>query len=152
MSCSDGGPGPGRGAIVARLALLAVIGCIGPAVAATGSAAASAPATAPSQPPPAAMKKAAPAAPVKLVDINGASRNELKTLPGVDDALADKIIANRPYLSKAELVSKNVLPTGPYLSLKDKVVALQKTPPKKTDGMTAAKPASGAAGKTSAQK
>jgi competence protein ComEA len=75
-------------------------------------------------------KKAAPPAPVRLVDINSASRKELKTLPGIGDAEADKIIANRPYLSKTELVTKQVLPTGPYLSLRKLVVAMQKIKPK----------------------
>lgn len=70
--------------------------------------------------------KAASAAPVKLVDINSASRKELKTLPGIGDAEADKIIANRPYLTKTDLVDKNVLPVGPYLSLKNRIIAMQK--------------------------
>ena len=38
-----------------------------------------------------------PAAKVKLVDINSASKAELKKLPGINDAEADKIIAGRPY-------------------------------------------------------
>jgi len=78
----------------------------------------------------AASKKAPPAKPVKLIDINSASRAQLKTLPGIGDAEADKIIAGRPYLSKADLASKNVIPTGVYLSLKNQVIAIQKTPPK----------------------
>ncbi len=48
----------------------------------------------------------AKAAPGKLVDINSASKAELKTLPGIDDARADKIIAGRPYVSKAVLVDR----------------------------------------------
>jgi len=69
------------------------------------------------------------------VDINSAGRKELKTLPGIGDAEADRIVANRPYLTKTELVTKNVLPTGPYLALKNRVVAMQKQPPKaKTHG------------------
>lgn len=125
----------GEGWAAALWALAIVIGCAGPAGAAPGAGAASAPAASPTQPslpasvPPswAARKQAVPVAPVKLVDINSASRVELRTLPGVDAALADKIVANRPYLSKAELVTKNVLPTGPYLALKERVVAMQKT-------------------------
>lgn len=70
-----------------------------------------------------------PAEAVKLVDINSASLKQLKTLPGIGDAEAKKIIAHRPYLTKTELVSKGVLPTGPYLSLKRQVVAM---PPKKS--------------------
>jgi DNA uptake protein ComE-like DNA-binding protein len=75
-------------------------------------------------------KRKTPAKPEKLVDINGASRKELMTLPGIGGAEADKIIAARPFLTKAELVTKGVLPAGPYVSMKNKVVALQKQPPK----------------------
>jgi competence protein ComEA len=96
---------------------------------AASSNAASAPA--PAGPASAAAKKAAPAKPIKLVDINSASRKELKTLPGIGDAEADKIIAGRPYLSKVDLVTKNVIPQGPYVSLKDQIVATQKSPPPK---------------------
>lgn len=69
-------------------------------------------------------KGAAPRPPVKLVDMNSADRKELKTLPGIGDAEAEKIIANRPYLSKADLVGKSVLPIGPYLSLRKQIVVL----------------------------
>jgi competence protein ComEA len=100
--------------------------------AATGAAtgAASGPASAPAplgHDSAAPKKKAAPAQPVELVDINSASRKELKTLPGIGDAEAAKIIANRPYMTKSDLVAKNVLPLGPYLSLKSKVIALPKS-------------------------
>ena len=60
------------------------------------------------------------------VDINSASRQELTTLPGIGPAEADRIVAHRPYLTKTELVTKDVLPVGPYLSLKHLVVAMQK--------------------------
>lgn len=83
-------------------------------------------------------KKKAPPAPVKQMDLNSASRDELKKLPGIGDAEADKIIANRPFLTKAELVTKNVIGAGPYLSLKHLVVAMQK-PQKAAAGKTPAK-------------
>ncbi|MDH4062077.1 MAG: helix-hairpin-helix domain-containing protein [Aquincola sp.] len=60
-----------------------------------------------------------------VVDINGASRKELMTLPGIGPAEADKIIKNRPYHTKADLVNKGVLQVGPFLSLKRQVVAIQ---------------------------
>jgi len=72
-----------------------------------------------------APQKAPSDKPVKLVDINSAGRAELKTLPGIGDAEAAKVIAGRPYLSKAELVSKNVLPEGVYVSLKNLIIAKQ---------------------------
>ena len=54
-----------------------------------------------------AKRKAA--AKVKQINLNAASKAELKTLPGIRDVEADKIIAGRPYASKAWLVSKNIL-------------------------------------------
>lgn len=65
------------------------------------------------------------ASPPQRVDINGASRAELKTLPGIGEAEATKIIAGRPYLTKIDLVTKNVLPEGVYLALRDQIIAKQ---------------------------
>jgi hypothetical protein len=48
------------------------------------------------------------------------------TLQGIGGAEADKIIANRPYLTKTELVTKRVLPEGPFFSIKNQIVAMQK--------------------------
>jgi competence protein ComEA len=88
-----------------------------------------APAAPPSSTPgPAPTKKPAK---VVLVDINSASRAQLRTLPEIGDAEATRIIAGRPYLSKADLVSKNVIPAGVYLSIKSRIVALQKQEPKR---------------------
>ena len=61
----------------------------------------------------------------KLVDINGATRKQLKTLPGIGDAEAGKIIAGRPYGSKADLVTQNIISAGVYENLKKKVIAKQ---------------------------
>jgi competence protein ComEA len=70
-------------------------------------------------------KKAKPTAKAKLVDINSASKKELKTLPGISDADADKIIAGRPYLSKANLTTQNIVSPETYDTIKSRVVAQQ---------------------------
>lgn len=68
-------------------------------------------------------KPAKKSAKVKLVDINSASKAELMKLPGVGAAEADKIIADRPFLTKAHLVTHNILPEGVYEGLKGQVMA-----------------------------
>jgi DNA uptake protein ComE-like DNA-binding protein len=69
-------------------------------------------------------------APVQYyVDLNSASRKELMTLPGIGASEASRIIAKRPYLVKTELVTKDVLPIGPFVSLKHLVVAMPATAP-----------------------
>lgn len=72
-----------------------------------------------------AAAKPKAAAKVKLVDINRASSAELKKLPGIDDAAAAKIIAGRPYGSKAWLVTNNIIDAAAYEGLKQQVIARQ---------------------------
>ena len=57
------------------------------------------------------------------LDINSASLSDLKSLPGIGDSYAKKIIAGRPYKQKSELVSKGILPQGIYSKIKDLIVA-----------------------------
>jgi len=58
-----------------------------------------------------------------LIDINSASRAQLKTLPGIGDAEARRIIAGRPYLTKTDLVTSKVLPAGSYVAIKRQIIA-----------------------------
>ena len=76
-----------------------------------------------------ATEKKAPPGKAKVVDINSAGKEELKTLPGIDDAKAEKIIAGRPYLSKAHLVTRKIIPHGEYEVFKRQIIALQKSGP-----------------------
>ena len=85
------------------------------------------PATAqPAKPQP---KATAPAKKPKPVDINSATAEQLKTVPGVDEALAEKVIQNRPYPTRAYLVTKGVYSQSDYYKIKDYFVA---APPAET--------------------
>jgi competence protein ComEA len=59
------------------------------------------------------------------VDINSASIDDLKMLPGIDDAYAKKIVDNRPYQKKDQLVSKKIIPEGAYNKINDRIIAMQ---------------------------
>jgi DNA uptake protein ComE-like DNA-binding protein len=62
----------------------------------------------------------------ELMDINSATDVQLKTLPGIGEAYAAKIIAGRPYTRKDQLKSKNIIPAATYDKIQDKIVATQK--------------------------
>jgi competence protein ComEA len=94
----------------------------------SASLAAAPPKAAASQPPGGA---AAAGAPARLVDINKATRSELKTLPGIGEAEAAKIIGARPYMTKTDLVTKNVLSLQAYDALRSAIVVVHKGPPPK---------------------
>lgn len=72
---------------------------------------------------------AAPATKGDPIDLNTATPDQLKTLPGIGDAYAKRIVDGRPYTMKNQLTQRGILPQATYDKIKDSIVA--KRPAKK---------------------
>jgi competence protein ComEA len=115
--------------MVALAALLAVTMAYAQEGTSSGASSTTPATTAPAKPAKAAKamksssKKAA--AHMAKLDLNSASKEDLMKLPGVGDATADKIIAARPFKTKAELTAKGIVTKKEYAAIANKVIAKQ---------------------------
>lgn len=78
---------------------------------------------------PKAGKATAAVAPsTDLVDINSATADQLKAIPGIGEVYSKKIIAgrkSRKYANKSQLLSQGIVPEATYNKIKDKIIAKQ---------------------------
>jgi DNA uptake protein ComE-like DNA-binding protein len=88
---------------------------------------------APTMPPPSPPGSGAPPAPSAakppegavppggIMNVNRASSSEMVLLLGLPKDVADRIVSNRPYKVKGELVAKNVVPKETFDMIKDRI-------------------------------
>ncbi|MDE3224830.1 MAG: helix-hairpin-helix domain-containing protein, partial [Nitrospirota bacterium] len=55
------------------------------------------------------------------VNVNTASSNDMVLFLGLTKDVAERIVSNRPYKVRGELVAKNVLPKATYDVIKDRI-------------------------------
>ena len=58
----------------------------------------------------------------RSVDLNKGSKDDLTSLPGITAQKADRMIAERPYATTRQLVTRHVLTEDEYAQVQDRVV------------------------------
>jgi len=57
-----------------------------------------------------------------VVDLNKGSKDDLASLPGITSQRADRIIAERPFATTHQLVSRHILSEDEYSQIQDRIV------------------------------
>jgi competence protein ComEA len=63
------------------------------------------------------------AADATKLDLNTATPQQLKALPGMGDVYVKRIVDGRPYTAKNQLVTRGILPQPAYEQIKDQIIA-----------------------------
>jgi len=71
------------------------------------------------------------AADATKLDLNTATPQQLKALPGMGDVYVKRIVDGRPYTAKNQLITRGILPQPAYEQIKDQIIAHR--PKKQTD-------------------
>jgi competence protein ComEA len=58
-----------------------------------------------------------------LLDINTATPEQMKALPGMGNAYVQRIVAGRPYTAKNQLATRGIIPQAEYERIREMVVA-----------------------------
>jgi competence protein ComEA len=58
-----------------------------------------------------------------LLDLNTATPEQLRALPGMGDAYVRRVIAGRPYTAKNQLITRGVIPESAYERIVSEIVA-----------------------------
>jgi competence protein ComEA len=59
----------------------------------------------------------------RTINVNRSSADDLKSLPGIDDAAAQRIIAHRPYTDSYDLVKRHIISKQVYDHISGKIEA-----------------------------
>lgn len=108
------GSAMGSGAVGSAPSSLSLPGASAPSSPAAPTVAKVAPVPMPAMPPSTA----------NLLNLNKASASEMVEQLGVTKDVADKIVSNRPFRLKGELVAKNLVPKDTYDVIKDRVTVV----------------------------
>ena len=73
-----------------------------------------------------AADKAKPLEKAKPLDINSATEEQLRALPGIGNAYSNEIIKGRRYKRKDELLKREIVPQATYDKIKGHIVAKEK--------------------------
>jgi competence protein ComEA len=63
-----------------------------------------------------------------LLDLNTATPTQLRALPGMGDAYVQRILENRPYTAKNQLLTRGILPQSAYARIAAYIIAKHPSP------------------------